>query len=141
MNNLLLLVAGLMLWVGGVGAQPFPNKPVKIVIPFPISGPTDIRGTPRMTRTYRMIAQNAPPAISDTLARIAAEAIRNDSLHPVVLERQPGALTTRGASYVAKSPADGHTLLLASNATMVINPHFFSGANYDPVRDLEAVAG
>lgn len=140
MNNLLLLVAGLMLWVGGVGAQPFPTKPVKIVIPFPISGPTDIRGTPRMTRTYRMIAQNAPPAISDTLARIAAEAIRNDSLHPVVLERQPGALTTRGASYVAKSPADGHTLLLASNATMVINPHFFSGANYDPVRDLELVA-
>jgi tripartite-type tricarboxylate transporter receptor subunit TctC len=140
MIKYVLLTACLLLWVGGAGAQPFPAKPVKIVVPFPISGPPDIRGTPRMTRTYRMIAQNAPPAISDTLARIAAEAIRNDSPHPVVLERQPGALTTRGASYVAKSPADGHTLLLASNATMVINPHFFGGANYDPLRDLELIA-
>lgn len=121
-------------------AEPFPTKPVKIVVPFPISGPTDIRGTSRMTRTYRMIAQNAPPAISDSLARLAAQAIRLDSGHPVVLERQPGAITTRGASYVAKSPADGHTLLLASNATMVINPHFFEGVSYDPVRDLELVA-
>ena len=121
-------------------AESFPTKPVKIVVPFPISGPTDIRGTSRMTRTYRMVAQNAPPAISDTLARIAAEAIRVDSVHPVALERQPGAITTRGASYVAKSPADGHTLLLASNATMVINPHFFHGANYDPVRDLQLIA-
>jgi tripartite-type tricarboxylate transporter receptor subunit TctC len=134
------LMFGLTLLAGGAGGQSFPAKPVKIVIPFPISGPTDIRGTLRMTRTYRTIAQNAPPPISDTLARIAAEAIRSDSAYPVVLERQPGAVTTRGASYVAKSPADGHTLLLASNATMVINPHFFGEASYDPVRDLELVA-
>lgn len=93
-----------------------------------------------MTRTYRMIAHNAPPPISDTLARIAAEAIRSETTHPVMLERQPGAVTTRGASYVAKSPADGHTLLLASNATMVINPHFFDAADYDPVREFELIA-
>jgi tripartite-type tricarboxylate transporter receptor subunit TctC len=117
-------------------AQTFPSKPVKIVVPYPISGPSDIRGTTRMSRTYRLIANNAPPAISDTLARIAAQAIQPDSRFPVVLERQPGAVTTRGASSVARSEADGHTLLLASNSTMVINPHYFHGVEYDPVRDF-----
>ena len=89
--------------------------------------------------TYRMVAQNALPPITDSLARIAAAAIRVDSAYPVILERQPGAITARGASYVAKSPADGHTLSLASNATVVINPHFFRGVDYDPVRDLQLI--
>ena len=124
----------------GAIAQPFPAKPVKIVVPYPISGPSDIRGTTRMSRTYRLIAHNAPPAISDTLARIAAQAIQPDSRFPVVLERQPGAATTRGASSVARAEADGHTLLLASNGTMVINPHYFHGIDYDPVRDFVLVA-
>lgn len=121
-------------------AQPFPSKPIKIVVPYPISGPSDIRGTMRMSRTYRMIAHNAPPAISDTLARIAARAIQADTRYTVVLERQPGAVTTRGANSVARADADGHTLLLASNGTMVINPHYFHGVGYDPARDFILVA-
>lgn len=120
--------------------EPYPAKPVKIVIPYPISGPTDIRGTSRMSRSYRLMAPNAPPAITDTLARIVEQAIRADTPYPVVLERQPGAATTRGALSVARATADGHTLLLASNATMVINPHFFHGVEYDPVRDFVLVA-
>ncbi|HKA45880.1 MAG TPA: tripartite tricarboxylate transporter substrate-binding protein, partial [Burkholderiales bacterium] len=55
-------------------------------------------------------------------------------------ERQPGGATTRGAVSVARAPADGHTLLLASNGTMVINPHYFYGVRYDPVRDFVLVA-
>jgi tripartite-type tricarboxylate transporter receptor subunit TctC len=121
-------------------AEPYPAKPVKIVIPYPISGPTDIRGTSRMSRSYRLMAPNAPPAITDTLARIVEQAIRADTPFPVVLERQPGGATSRGAKSVARATADGHTLLLASNATMVINPHYFHGVEYDPVRDFELVA-
>lgn len=121
-------------------AEAFPSKTVRIVVPYPISGPTDIRGTPRMTRTYRMIAQNAPPAISDTLARTVAHAIRVETRQPVRLERQPGGVTTRGAMAVARSPADGHTLLIGSNATMIINPHYFYGVQYDPLRDFVLVA-
>ena len=117
-------------------AEPFPEKPVKIVNPYPISGPTDIRGTSRMTKTYKLIALNAPPSISDTLVRLAAGAIGAASRHQVVLERQPGGVTTRGAKAVARSRADGYTLLLASNATMVINPHYFHGIEYEPVRDF-----
>lgn len=121
-------------------AEPYPSKPIKIVIPYPISGPTDIRGASRMTRTYRMIARNAPPAISDSLGRLIAQAIDPGMQHAVVLERRPGGITTRGATAVARAPADGHTLLLASNATMVINLHYFHGVAYDPVRDFTAVA-
>jgi tripartite-type tricarboxylate transporter receptor subunit TctC len=121
-------------------AEPYPAKPVKIVVPYPISGPTDIRGTSRMSRSYRLMAPNAPPAITDTLARIVEQAIRADTPYPVVLERQPGGATTRGAMSVARATADGHTLLLASNATMVINPHYFHGVEYDPVRDFVLVA-
>jgi tripartite-type tricarboxylate transporter receptor subunit TctC len=121
-------------------AEPYPAKPVKIVIPYPISGPTDIRGTSRMSRSYRLMAPTAPPAITDTLARIVEQAIRADTPFPVVLERQPGGATSRGAKSVARATADGHTLLLASNATMVINPHYFHGVEYHPARDFVLVA-
>lgn len=123
-----------------VRADPFPIRPVTIVVPYPISGPADIRGTSRMSRSYRMMAPHAPPAITDTLARIAERAIRSDTAQPVVLSRQPGGQTTRGAMTVARAAADGHTLLLASNATMVLNPHYFHGVEYDPVRDFVLVA-
>ena len=93
-----------------------------------------------MSRSYRLMAPNAPPAITDTLARIVEQAIRADTPYPVVLERQPGGATTRGAMSVARATADGHTLLLASNATMVINPYYFHGVEYDPVRDFVLVA-
>jgi tripartite-type tricarboxylate transporter receptor subunit TctC len=121
-------------------AQPFPEKPIRIVVPYPISGPTDVRGTPRMSRSYRMIASTAPSPISDRLARIAALAIRADSRQGVVLERRPGGATTRGATTVARSAPDGHTLLLASNATIVINPNFFHDVDYVPMRDFVPVA-
>ncbi len=120
-------------------AQPFPEKPVKIVVPYSISGPTDVRGTSRMSRSYRMMAATAPPPITDTLARTVAIALA-DSRQKVVLERQPGGATTRGAMTVAKAAADGHTLLLASNATIVINPNFLHGVEYEPARDFVPVA-
>jgi len=129
-------IAALAMCAGVATAQPFPAGPVRIVVPYPISGPTDIRGTSRMSRSYRLMAPHAPPAITDTLARIARQAIQADTPHPVVLARQPGGVTTRGALSVARATADGHTLLLASNATMVINPHYFYGVEYDPVRDF-----
>ncbi len=137
---LVSVIATLAVHTGVAMAQPFPFKPVKIVVPYPISGPTDIRGTSRMSRSYRLMAPNAPPAVSDLLARTAAHAVRADAQQPVLLERQPGGATTRGTMYVARATADGHTLLLASNATMVINPHYFHGVAYDPARDFVLVA-
>jgi len=137
---LVLLITTQMGYAGVVMAEAFPSKPVKIVVPFPISGPTDIRGTTRVTKTYKLIAENAPPAISDSLARMVALAIGAGTPHAAALERQPGGLTTRGALSVARAPADGHTVLLASNATMVINPNYFHGIEYVPARDFVLVS-
>src|SRR5688572_29592662 len=140
-RNLLLFLGGLCAFaVRCASAEPFPAKPVKIIVPYSISGPTDVRGTSRMSRSYRMMASTAPPPISDTLARTAALAIRSDTRQRVELERQPGGATTRGAMTVARAAPDGHTLLLASNATMVINPNFFHGVEYVPSRDFVLVA-
>lgn len=133
-------IAALTMCVGVAAADPFPARMVSIVVPYPISGPTDVRGTSRMSRSYRLMAPHAPPAITDTLARIAQQAIQPNTPHAVALARQPGGGTTRGALSVARAAADGHTLLLASNATMVINPHYFHGVEYDPVRDFILVA-
>jgi tripartite-type tricarboxylate transporter receptor subunit TctC len=130
----------LALWPVAAGGEPFPHKVVRIVVPFPVSGPTDIRGTSRMTKTYKLIAEHSPPAISDSLARLVAQAIRAESRHGATLERQPGGITTRGAAAVARATADGHTLLLASNATIVINPQFLRDVGYEPVRDFVLVA-
>jgi len=121
-------------------AQEYPSRPVTLVVPYPISGPSDIRGASRLTKTYKLIAANAPPAISDTLSRMVQQAIRYESKYPVLLERQPGGATTRGAQHVARAAADGHTLLFASNATMVLTPHYAPEAGYDPTRDFELVA-
>lgn len=140
MRSLLLLgVLGVLAVQSGHAAS-FPEKPVRIVVPYSISGPTDVRGTSRMSRSYRMMASTAPPPITDTLARTAALAIRSDTRQRVELERQPGGGTTRGAMTVARAAPDGHTLLLASNATMVINPNFFHGVQYVPSRDFVLVA-
>jgi tripartite-type tricarboxylate transporter receptor subunit TctC len=133
-------LAAVALWPDASCGASFPRKAVRIVIPFPVSGPTDIRGISRMTKSYKLIAEHAPPAISDTLARLTAQAIRAEARHGVILERQPGGITTRGAATVARSRADGHTLLLASNATIVINPQFLGDAGYEPVRDFVLVA-
>lgn len=139
----LLTLLGLLasaLAVPSAPAQSYPAREIKVVVPYPLSGPTDIRGTSRMTKTYKLIAANAPPAITDNLSRLVQQTLQSDSKYPVTLERQPGGATTRGAQRVAHAVADGHTLLLASNATMVLLPHYVEGVGYEPMRDFELVA-
>lgn len=134
-------IFGVLLWQAlGAAAETYPARDIKLVVPYPISGPSDIRGSTRMTKSYKIIAANAPPAVSDTLSLIVQQALRHESKHAVILERHSGGATVRGARHVAKLPADGHTLLLASNATMVLLPHYFPAVGYDPTRDFELVA-
>lgn len=100
-------------FAGAVAAQSgFPTKPVRIVVPFP------------------------PGAITDTLPRMIAEKLKDDWGQPVVMDNRPGAGGQVATEHVAKSPGDGHTLLVALPDTVVIAPLVYRQLRYDPAREL-----
>ena len=99
----------------GVAAENYPRRPIRIVVPFPPGGPTDI--------LMRVIAQR--------MSELWAE--------PVVVENQPGANTAIAAARVAKMPPDGYTLLAAMDVTMVLNPITNRNLAYDPVKDFAPI--
>ena len=109
---LVLFTVAVIAPVHAQDAQSFPNRPVKIVVPFPAGGPTDIN------------------------ARILGQKLSETWGQGVVIENRPGANTGIGAAVVAKSPADGYTLLAAMDTTMVMNPASGASMNYDPVKDF-----
>src|SRR4051812_22222630 len=96
-------------------AQPYPSKPVKMMVAFPPGGPVDI------------IARLLGPKISEALGQ------------PVVVENKVGASGNVATTEVAKSAPDGYTLLTHSSA-YAVNPTLFSNPGYDPVKDLLAIA-
>lgn len=98
----------------GAGAQGFPSKTVTLVVPFPPGGSTD------------MIARTLQPTLQDRLGAT------------VIVENKAGATGTVGANHVARSPADGHTLLVASLGPFVIAPHLIKTA-YDALNDLDPI--
>lgn len=97
-------------------AQAFPNKPMKIIVPFP------------------------PGAATDTLARTVAQKMQEAFGQPVIVENKAGATGTIGSSMVAASPADGYTLLMATTSTHGIAPNLYKKPPYDPVKDFEPVS-
>ncbi len=98
-----------------VAAQSFPEKPVRIVVPWPPGGNVDI--------TARTVSQ----ALGDALGQ------------QVVVENRPGAGGTIGSGQVAKSAPDGYTLLLGSSGTVTNAPAVYKNISYDPVKDLTAI--
>ncbi len=108
----LALVAAVV--TGSAFAQAFPSKPVRIVVPFPPGGSTDIA------------------------ARLVAPKLSEIWKQPVVVENKPGAAANIGADFVAKSSPDGHTQLLATTA-LAASAAIFDKLTYDPVKDLAPV--
>jgi len=111
------VIAGLAAWAasGPAAAQAFPNKPIKIVVPYTPGGPTDIPA--------RLVGQK--------LAELLGQ--------PVVIDNKPGAGGNLGADAVAKSPADGYTLLLVTTGH-AINPALYPKLAYDLTKDLVPVS-
>ncbi|MGH6770754.1 MAG: Bug family tripartite tricarboxylate transporter substrate binding protein [Xanthobacteraceae bacterium] len=101
--------------VTNAAAQSYPNRTIRIVVPFPAGGPTDI------------------------LSRVIAQKMSEDWGHPVVVENRPGADTAIGAVQVAKAAPDGYTLLAAMDTTMVMNPATKTSLPYDPFKDFATV--
>ncbi len=96
-------------------AQAYPSKPVRIVIPFPAGGPSDV------------------------LARLVGQQLQERWSQPVIPDNRPGANTIIGAEAVVQAPADGHTLLLTVDSTMTVNPLLYPTLSYNPVRDFAPV--
>jgi tripartite-type tricarboxylate transporter receptor subunit TctC len=91
------------------------------------------------SKAVRIIAGSAPGAAVDFNARLAAQILNEALGQPVVVEHRTGASGMIATEYVAKSPPDGHTLLVGSMATLCVVPHLYTTVNYDPVKDFAPV--
>lgn len=96
-------------------AADYPDRPVRVVVPYAAGGPADI------------------------LARLIGQRLGARLGQQLVIENKPGAGGGIGAAQVARSPADGYTLLVAPVGVMAINPWIYSNLGYDPLRDFQPV--
>jgi tripartite-type tricarboxylate transporter receptor subunit TctC len=94
------------------GAQAWPSKPVKIIVPFAAGGATDV------------------------VARLLAQKLTDSWGQTVLVENRAGAGGNIGADVVAKSPADGYTLLMTSGSIVTANPYIYKAMPFDAARDL-----
>ena len=114
LKNLLLVAAALLM--ANVGwAQSYPNRPIKLVVPYP------------------------PGQGTDLLSRIIAERVSASIGQQVVVENRPGAGANIGTEFVAKALADGYTLLMGTNATHAMNPAMYASIPFDPIRDFAPI--
>jgi tripartite-type tricarboxylate transporter receptor subunit TctC len=109
---LLLAASGSAAAQTAADARSYPERAIRIIVPFPAGGPTDI------------------------LARVIAQRMSDDWGQPVVIENRPGGDTVIAALQVAKAQADGYTLLAAMDTTLVMNPATKKNLPYDPHKDF-----
>jgi tripartite-type tricarboxylate transporter receptor subunit TctC len=114
-SNALFVVFGVAL-SAGVAAQNFPAKPVRLIVAF------------------------APGGATDTFARVTAAEMTRSLGQQVIVENRPGAGATIAAEFVAKSAADGYTLLFTDLSTHAIMPSLYTKLGFNHARDLVAVA-
>jgi tripartite-type tricarboxylate transporter receptor subunit TctC len=91
------------------------------------------------SRAVRIVVPYPPGAITDTLPRLIAEKLKDEWGQPVIIENRAGAGGQLATEHVAKSPADGYTLLVALPDTVVIAPLVYRKLRYDPSRELAPV--
>jgi tripartite-type tricarboxylate transporter receptor subunit TctC len=101
---------------GSALAQPYPQKPIRIIVPFPAGG------------------------IADTFARSIGQKLNEAWSQPVVVENRAGAGGNIGAEAVAKAPPDGYTLVMGNIGTHALNVTLFRDLPFDPIRDFAPVA-
>jgi tripartite-type tricarboxylate transporter receptor subunit TctC len=101
-------------WAGSAAAQAWPSKPLRWIVPF------------------------SPGGANDITARVVAERLNHSLGQPVVVENRPGAAGTIGIELVAKSAADGYTIVSSSD-TITLAPHLYPKIGFHPIRDFVAV--
>src|SRR6266851_1339136 len=113
----LAIFSTLLIGIASAQERPdaFPSRSIKIVVPFPAGGPSDV------------------------LARMIGQKMSEDWGQPVVVENRPGANTVLGAQQVAKAAPDGYTLLMAIDSTLTMNQYLYRTPPYDPFTDFAPV--
>ena len=111
----LFAALALALLAFGTPAQPFPSKPVRLIVPYPPGGTTDLVARPVARRLQESLGQ------------------------PVLIENRPGAGGNIGMDFVAKSAPDGHTLAFSAVSTLAIGASLYAKLPYDTLRDLAPV--
>lgn len=105
----------LLPWIPASIAQPYPTKPIRMIVPFAAGGSTDV------------------------LARSVGQRLGEKFGQQIVVDNRTGANGNIGTDMVAKANPDGYTLLMAFDATMVINPAVYNKLPFDPVRDFSPI--
>jgi tripartite-type tricarboxylate transporter receptor subunit TctC len=114
-KRLLATLAALAIPLAGWAQGTWPDRPVKLIVPF------------------------APGGVTDTSGRVIAEGLSRRLGQQVVVENKPGASGNIGTQSVAIAAPDGYTLVLAFDGTMVINPHVFANIPFDTLKDFASV--
>ncbi len=96
--------------------QEYPAKPIKLIVPFPPSGGTDV------------------------LSRAIAQAISSNTQWNLVIDNKPGAGGNIGLEAAAKSPNDGYTIAMGQTSNLAVNPSLYSKMPYDPIKDFAPIA-
>src|SRR5215216_5556094 len=96
-------------------AQDYPAKPIKLIVPFPPAGGTDI------------------------MSRVVAQKLSENTKWNVVVDNRPGAGGNIGVDAATKSPADGYTIVMGQTSNLAINPSLFKALPYDPLKDLAPI--
>ncbi|CAB5722904.1 Argininosuccinate lyase [Delftia tsuruhatensis] len=112
------------------------NKAIALLLAAAAAAPAAFAQSDYPAKPIKLIAPYAPGGSVDVLARTLATHLSTELKQSVVVENRPGANTMIAASAVARSPADGYTLLLASNASMVLNPLLYKKLSYNPDKEL-----
>src|SRR3990172_4172834 len=109
------LLSACILWAQGSAAQSYPNKPVRIIIPSPAGGPTDV------------------------LTRVIAQKMNEAWGQQIIPDNRPGAASIIGAQAAAKAAPDGYTLMMAIDSTLALNPSLYAKLPYDPQKDFAPI--
>lgn len=99
-----------------LAAAEYPDKPIRLVVPYAVGGTTDI------------------------IARVVGNKLGMQLGQSVIIENKPGAGGSIGSAYAAKQPADGYTLVMAVESSHAVNPNVYAKSAYDPVRDFAPIS-
>ena len=111
-----LVFTGIVFSQAVVAADPYPNKPIRLIVPW------------------------VPGGFTDIFARNVAEQMSRRLGQQIVVENKPGANGSIGTDFVARSPGDGYTIIMETADTHAINPSIYKDLKYDPVKDFKQIS-